>query len=285
VRATVLDRFARRFERCGFRRAFFYPCYGLAEATLFVTGKPRADVPDVPSELFLSASALEQHRVESRPAGDPSARAFVSSGAPRLEAGVVIVRPEDRTRAEPGEVGEIWTRGPNIAAGYWDDQDKTRAAFGLFLSDTGEGPFLATGDLGFIDEGELYVTGRSKEVLILAGKNHYPQDLEETVEESHPDLRHGGSAAFSFERDDEEEALAVVAELSAERIGGEAAVPAPRRYHDVASAVRAALLAGHSVVPKEIVLLPPGGLVKTTSGKKARIEMRRRFLDGALERA
>lgn len=289
VRRNVLDRFAARFARHGFRREFFYPCYGLAEATLFVSGKPMEPTPQPPVLRQLAAAALEQNRVE--PTEDPGAapdessatRTFVSCGAPRLAASIVIVSPETRTRARPGEIGEIWTRGPNLAAGYWNDREKTDATFGLFLKDPAEGPFLATGDLGFIADGELYVTGRSKELLILGGRNHYPQDLEETIEASHPDLRYGGSAAFSFECADEE-VLAVVAEIAAERIAAEGATRREAPYQDIVSAIRAALLKHHFVVPKEIAFLPPQSLFKTTSGKKARIDTRRSFLTGSLER-
>ena len=283
VRAATLDRFARRFAPFGFRRESFYPCYGLAEATLFVSGKPMDGAPAVPRTLALSAEALEQNRVEPRSPEDSGTRTFVSCGPPRLSAEVAIVSPE-KVRARPGEIGEIWTRGPNLAAGYWDDEEKTVAAFGLFLADTGEGPFLATGDLGFVDGGELYVTGRSKEIMILGSRNHYPQDLEETVEASHPDLRPGGSATFSFDLEDDE-VLAVVAEVSKERMVAEKAARPDAPYHDVESAIRASLLKHHGVVPKKIAFLPPGGVIKTTSGKKARMEMRRRFLAEDLERA
>lgn len=285
VRAPVLDRFARRFERCGFRREAFYPCYGLAESTLFVTGKPMAGPLELPKQLDVSADALEQHRVEHRRTGDEGAgtvRTLLSCGATRLDGDVVIVSPEHRNRVKPGEVGEIWTRGPNIAVGYWNDAEKTKAAFGNYLSD-GEGPFLATGDLGFIEDGELYVTGRSKELLIIGGRNHYPQDLEETIEASHPDLRRGGSAAFSYEGKDDE-VLTIVAEIAPDRIMAEQAAPSERPYQDVVNAIRAALLKHHFVIPKEIAFLPPSSLAKTTSGKKARLDMRRRFLSGEIER-
>jgi acyl-CoA synthetase (AMP-forming)/AMP-acid ligase II len=285
VRAPVLERFARRFERCGFRREAFYPCYGLAESTLYVTGKPMAGPLAVPRQLEVSADALEQHRVEHRKTGDGrdgAVRTLMSCGTARLEADVAIVSREHQARVKPGEVGEIWVRGPNIAVGYWNDEEKTKAGFGNYLSN-GEGPFLATGDLGFIEDGELFVTGRLKELLIIGGRNHYPQDLEETIEASHPDLRRGGSAAFSYEGQDDE-VLTIVAEIAPERISSEQAAPSARPYQDVVNAIRAALLKHHFVIPKEIAFLPPSSLAKTTSGKKARLDMRRRFLSGELER-
>ncbi len=283
VRASVLEAFSRRFERWGFRREFLYPCFGLAESTLFVSGKPMPAAPAAPRAITVSAGALERHRVERVEPSHADARTLVSSGSPRLDARVVIVTPE-RARCAPGEVGEIWTSGPNIAAGYWNDEAKTRETFGLSLRDTGEGPFMATGDLGFVDDGELYVTGRSKEIMILEGRNHYPQDLEETVEAAHPDLRYGGSAAFSYDQGDAE-VLAVVAEVRAERVAAERASPGATPFHDIASAVRAALFKKHAVAPREIVFLQPQSLQKTTSGKKARLDMRRRLLDGSLDRA
>ncbi len=283
-RAAVLDRFVRRIARCNFRREALYPCFGLAESTLFVSGKPMDPVPLAPREITVSAAALEQNRVVYAEPGETLTRTLMSSGAPRLDADVVIVDAMTHVRKAPGEVGEIWTRGPNLAAGYWNDPEKTRAAFGQKLRDTGEGAFFATGDLGFIDGGELFVTGRSKEVMILGGRNHYPQDLEETIEASHPDLRHGGSAAFSYELADDE-VLAVVAEVRAERIAREQSSPEPTGMRDILAAVRAALLKHHTVVAKDVTLITPQSLPKTTSGKKARVEMRRRFLAGEVEGA
>ena len=174
-------------------------------------------------------------------------------------------------------------RGSMVASGYWNEPEKTADVFGLHLED-GAGPFFATGDLGFLMDGELYITGRSKEVLKLGGRSIYPQDLEATIEASHPDLRPECSAAFSFDLDDEE-VLAVVAEVRAERIAAERASGKTPPYEDIASAVRRALLADHLVVPKEIAFLAPQGLAKTTSGKKARLEARASLLGGTLERA
>jgi acyl-CoA synthetase (AMP-forming)/AMP-acid ligase II len=273
VRAATVDRFCQRFAPVGFRREFFFPCYGLAEATLYVSGKPMSP-PAAPRVLSLSAAALERDRIEVLPASDPAARPIVSCGIPAEGTEVVIASLHGDGVARPGEVGEICLRGPHVAAGYWDDVDATAVTFGRAV---GEGtPRLATGDLGFVDGGELFLTGRLKEVLKLSGRNLYPDDLEATVEAAHDDLRLGGSAAFSLERDDEE-VLAVVAELRDERCAGGA-------WDDVTRAVRAALLREHGVSPRELVFVRPGGLAKTTSGKKARAEMRRRLLAQRLDR-
>jgi acyl-CoA synthetase (AMP-forming)/AMP-acid ligase II len=257
----------------------------LAESTLFVTGKPMAGSLERPKQLDVSAAALERNRVASpkkEEAGDGAVRTLMSCGTVRLAGELAIVSPEHHVALGAGEVGEIWTRGPNIAVGYWNDVEKSKATFGNYLAN-GDGPYLASGDLGFIHEGELYVTGRCKELLIIGGRNHYPQDLEETVEASHPDLRRGGSAAFSYEGKDEE-VLTIVAEIAPDRIASEQSKSNERPYQDVVNAIRAALLKHHFVIPKEIAFLPPSSLAKTTSGKKARLDMRRRFLSGELER-
>ncbi|HET9212138.1 MAG TPA: proline iminopeptidase-family hydrolase, partial [Thermoanaerobaculia bacterium] len=163
VRASTLERFAEAFAPCGFRAEALYPCYGLAEATLFVTGGHGARVE---KERVSCGSAWQR---------------------------IVTVDPET---GEERPEGEVWISGPSVARGYWENEEATARDFHAFLP-TGEGPFLRTGDLGFLSGGELYVTGRLKDLIILRGRNHYPQDVELTAERSHPDLHPGGGAAFS----------------------------------------------------------------------------------------
>ncbi|HEY4588890.1 MAG TPA: fatty acyl-AMP ligase, partial [Thermoanaerobaculia bacterium] len=192
VRAETLERFAAAFAPCGFRRSAFFPCYGLAEATLFVTGAGREEPPVVGR---FRVPDLERNRAVADDAG----RALVSSGRatpPPVGQEVAIVDPESRLPLADGEVGEIWVAGPSVAQGYWSRPEPTEATFRAFTV-SGAGPFLRTGDLGFLSGGELFVTGRAKDLIIIRGRNHYPQDVELTVESSHAALRPGCCAAFA----------------------------------------------------------------------------------------
>ncbi|HEX9945239.1 MAG TPA: amino acid adenylation domain-containing protein, partial [Thermoanaerobaculia bacterium] len=251
VRAATLERFAETFAPCGFRREAFYPCYGLAEATLFVTGGERGQRP----------------RITTAEAAQP----VVSCGHVWMEQKVAIADPETGMELPPGGVGEIWISGPSVARGYWRNPEATERDFKAFLlapDSCGGGPFLRTGDLGFVASGELYVTGRLKDLIILRGRNHYPQDLELTAEDSHPDLRPGNAAAFSIEIAGEER-LVIVLELERRRRQG---------FEEVAEAVRQAVAAEHEVQVHEVVLIRPGGLPKTSSGKVQRSLCRRLYL-------
>src|SRR5207237_6585398 len=175
--------FASEFAECGFRREAFYPCYGLAEATLFVTGGAHDRVP---ATVLISRPALEQNRVEimAEVPGDvtpapPSPRAdhrvLVSCGAALGGQRVAIVHPETLTPCPPDRPGEVWVSGPSVAQGYWRRPDETAATFRAHMA-SGDGPFMRTGDLGFMHDGELYITGRIKDLIILRGRNHYPHD-------------------------------------------------------------------------------------------------------------
>jgi len=215
VRADTLERFARHFAGCGFQPEVFYPCYGLAEATLFVSGGDRARAPIVQT---VDDHALQQGRVSAADPGDHGARSFVSCGRAHLDQKIVIVDPETGIHCSGERVGEIWVSGPSVATGYWNDPEATEETFGARLADTGEGPFLRTGDLGFLrEDGELFITGRIKDLIIIRGRNHYPQDIELSVVQSNPAaFRPGCCAVFSIDVE-EEERLVVVQELARSR--------------------------------------------------------------------
>ncbi|PYQ61978.1 MAG: hypothetical protein DMF53_14145, partial [Acidobacteria bacterium] len=206
VRPETLERFAAAFAPCGFRRAAFFPCYGLAEATLLVSAGRRQEGASVRA---FAADEIERHR--AAPADDGRAltacgrAADPRPGYPRI----AIARPDSSEPCGPGEVGEIWVSAPSVAQGYWRRPEETERTFGARLAG-GEGPFLRTGDLGFVADGELFVTGRLKDLIILRGRNHYPQDIELTVERSHPALRPGCGAAFAVEREGEERLVVAV---------------------------------------------------------------------------
>ena len=199
IAPETLERFAAAFAPCGFKSAAFYPCYGLAEATLMVSGAERGSGPTIRT---FHDTALTENRVESVPDDAGKARRLVSCGAPAGDLRVVIVDPETCTPALPNCVGEIWVAGGSVGQGYWHKPDQTRQIFSAHLSDADEGPqgpFLRTGDLGFVFDGQLYVVGRLDDLLIVRGLNHHPQDLEATARRSHALLEGGLGAAFAVD--------------------------------------------------------------------------------------
>ncbi|HKV09540.1 MAG TPA: amino acid adenylation domain-containing protein, partial [Thermoanaerobaculia bacterium] len=273
VRAETLARFAEAFAPCGFRREAFYPCYGLAEGTLFAAGPRRAAEPQV---AVFDAAALERHHAAAVAGDLPGGRPLVGCGEVWEGQRIAIADPETGTELPAGRVGEIWLAGPSVAAGYWGRDEETARTFGARLIAAGgsvEGPFLRTGDLGFVAAGELFVTGRLKDLVILRGRNHYPQDLELTAEHSHPELRSGGVAAFSVDGGDGE-LLVVVGEVVRRFQAGVEAV---------AAAVRRALAEEHEVRVHEVVLIRTGTLPRTSSGKIQRHLCRARYRTGELE--
>ena len=270
IRPDSLERFAETFALSGFRAEAFFPCYGLAEATLFVSGGERGSRPRV---LTVDAAALERHTAAD-PGPEGNVRQLVGCGRPWMETRALVVDPEALSPCPPGTVGEVWVAGRHVTRGYWRNPEATERDFAARLAGSDEGPFLRTGDLGFVRDGELYVTGRLKDLIILYGRNHYPQDLEATVEASHPDLRLGGAAAFPLEVKGEER-LAVVAEVDRRRES--AASP-----DSIAAAVRHAVAEAHAVQVHTLVLIQAGGLPKTSSGKVRRRACRSELLKGRL---
>ncbi|MDT5270421.1 MAG: hypothetical protein QOH49_2607, partial [Acidobacteriota bacterium] len=269
VRAATMERFAAAFGPCGFRRAAFHPCYGLAEATLLVSVSSGADAPVVTS---FDTGALVNNRAQEVEAGSENSRALVGCGGELPGQEVVVVDPDTLARREDGRVGEVWVAGGSVARGYWDRPAETESVFGARLDGTGAGPFLRTGDLGFKRGGELFITGRLKDLIIIRGLNHYPHDIELTAERSHGAVRSGCVAAFSVEVEGEER-LIVVQEVE------------PRFREDasgVLETVRLAVAREHEVQPHAVVLIRPGTIPKTSSGKIQRGACRSMFLEGRL---
>jgi len=270
VRAETLDRFAEAFVGCGFRREAFLPCYGLAEATLLVSGRRPATGPVI---FTVRASGLAAGRAEPADADEPGGRRIVSSGAPS-DGHVAIVAPDTSERSGNGRVGEIWVRNGCVAKGYWGAPEAGPATFGATLAGAGEGPFLRTGDLGFVHDGELFVTGRLKDMMIIRGRNVYPQDVEATVDRCHPSARVGGCAVVAIEAGGQER-LAVLLEV--ERLGS------GKAGDEVIAAVRRAVAEEHDLEVAAVRLLRAMGLPKTSSGKVRRLACRDALLDGTLE--
>ena len=187
IKHNTLERFHEKFAANGFRKQAFYPCYGMAEATLIVAGGLKTAMPVIKT---IQADTLESNQVvEASVENNENTRSLVGCGQTLSEQQIVITNPKTLTRCLPNEIGEIWVSGPSVSQGYWNRTEETRQTFHAYQSDTGKGPFLRTGDLGFLHNGELFVTGRAKDLIIIHGRNLYPQDIELTAEHSHSALR------------------------------------------------------------------------------------------------
>jgi amino acid adenylation domain-containing protein len=255
IRKETLKRFANYFSSAGFQSQAFYPVYGLAEATLKVTsGAPGAG----PKYCSVDSVEIGKHKVRVVDPEFTSASTIVGCGRWDASHEVAIVNPETKEVCSADEVGEIWVSGPSVTAGYWRNKAATQQAFGAFLR-SGKGPFLRTGDLGFYRD-ELFITGRLKDCIIVRGRNHYPQDIEESVEESHPALRRNGSAAFCVERDGRERVV-VVCQVKRQFKGS---------LDEIVEIIRKAIAQNHELQAFAIVLVKTGGLPKTSSGKVQR---------------
>lgn len=270
VRAETLQRFVDRFGPCGFKREAFYPCYGLAEATLFVSG---ARVKAQPTIKTMQRTALEKgFAVADQEPVENDSVSLVGCGAAQHEPQIVVANPESLASCAPGEVGEIWISGPSVAAGYWNRPEETANVFQAYLSDTGAGPYLRSGDLGFLHSDELFVTGRIKDLIIIRGRNLYPHDVERTVEKSHPSLRAGGGAAFSIDSGGEER-LVIVHEIGRHVTSS---------YDEVIGKIRQSLAEEHEVQPYAVALVATGVVPKTSSGKTQRRACREMFQSSTL---
>ncbi len=271
VQAETLDQFAKKFERCGFKYEAFYPCFGLAEGTLIVTGGSRDSAPvlrDVDADALAAGKA-----VDAIP-GSARVKTLVSSGRVVVDQRVVVVDPETRIECPAGQIGEIWTKSGSVAKGYWRNEAETERSFRARIADTNEGPFLRTGDLGFMLDGELFVTGRIKDLIIIRGVNVYPQDVELTAQHVSPLLRLNNGGAFMI-GEFRKEKLVLVQEVE-RRFKKE---DAPQIF----SEIRKAIALEHEIPIDAIVLIRSGSLPKTSSGKVQRHACRASFLAGELE--
>ena len=271
VRAETLRQFADAFSPYGFRPEALYPCYGLAEATLFVSGGVVSKAPVVTN---FDKVALEKHRAVASDRLQDGVT-LVSSGKPCLGERIITVNPQTLIRCDEGQVGEIWVSSAAVTQGYWGRPELTNETFCALLADTKEGPYLRTGDLGVILQGSLYVTGRIKDLIVIRGRNYYPQDIELTAEASHPALRPGCSATFAV-AGEEAERLVVVAEINREWRNSV-------NMNEVVESIRRAVLVEHEIDISAIVLIRPGSLPKTSSGKIQRSAIRSGFLGESLD--
>ncbi len=269
VQAATLKSFSEHFAVSGFKANAFMPCYGLAEASLFVAGSPSGrGVKTLPADL----SALAQGRYQ--PSNDPQQNAaLVSSGTLAMDTEVRIVNPRTGRECNENEVGEIWINSPSVARGYWNKPQYSESIFRAQLKhEKSEKHYLRSGDMGFLNNGELYVSGRIKEVIILSGRNHYPQDIEQTLQQANPAFKAGAGAAFSI-TEDGKESLVILQEVN--RSAGNQA-----DYKLLASTGVQAVSARHGVIPTALVLLTRSAIPKTSSGKIQRADAKRLYLEG-----
>ena len=271
IRPETLDQFAETFEPFGFRRDSFYPCYGLAEGTLLVSGGEGSSEPIV---RRVRRDALKENRVVLAISDDEDSQALVGSGGALPGHRIRIVEPETNLQCAPDEIGEVWVSGPSVAAGYWRRPEETEQAFRAYLADIGEGPFLRTGDLGFLQDGELFITGRLKDLIIIRGRNYYPQDIELAVEQSHEALQPNAGAAFSIDVNGEER-LVIVHELARKH--------RKANPDEVFAAVRKTIAEIHQLQVHSVVLIKPLSIPMTSSGKVKRHACQVDFLNGTLK--
>ena len=269
VRPATMLAFAERFAPCGFELATFAPGYGLAETTLCVSTKQRSATGFL--LVHIDGKQASRRRVELVAPDADGAHPMVGCGVP--EADVQIVDERTGEVVPAGEIGEIWVRGPVVTAGYWNKPEDTEQVFGGRIQGRPDHRYLRTGDLGFIHDGELFIAGRIKDLIIVRGENIYPQDVELVVERSHPAMRSGGSAAFVAAEGDD--ALVIVQEV---RRGADATLDVPA----LCARIRAQIVDEHAVDVAEVVLIRQGSIPKTSSGKIQRGATRAAYLEGKL---
>ena len=269
IKPETIERFTEMFEPCGFKREAFYPCYGMAEATLIIAGGMKKSPPVI---RVVDGDALDHNNVVDADPDEAGARRIVGCGNCLPDQEIRIVDPQTYSAQSADEVGEIWVKGPSVAQGYWKNEEATKELFQARIADTNEGPYLRTGDLGFIQDGEVFVTGRLKDMIIVRGVNRYPQDIEATVQLSHQVMEDMTVAAVSTEMQGKDR-LIIVAE-----------VPRSKRkdYSDVISAIRKEVSLEHELPVDAIALIRKGSLPKTSSGKIQRHACRNNFINNTL---
>jgi len=272
IRRKTLDNFSDKFRSSGFKSQYFYPCYGMAEATLMISG---GNIKDEPVYLNVQSESLKDNQIVEAEKDSENYQELVGCGHVWQEMEVKIVDPESCLECGENQVGEIWVSGSSIAQGYWQEAEKTIATFQAKLANTTDKTnFLRTGDRGFLRAGELFITGRIKDVIIIWGRNHYPQDIEYSVQQSHQALRLDCGAAFTIEIDNQEK-LVIVQEVERTYLG-------KFNVNEVFSAIREAVALHHALQVYAIALIKPASILKTSSGKIQRHACRHAFLTETL---
>ncbi len=272
IRAATLEAFYQKFKSTGFKKESFFPVYGLAEATLLVSA---GNVPQLPVVKKINKMLLEENNATEKAENEIELIEKVGCGVELKGQKLRIVNPSTTIECNENEVGEIWISGPNVAKGYWDNVVETEMTFNCAIHNETDASYFRTGDLGFISENELFVTGRLKDLIIIRGKNHYPQDIEFTVQHSHESLRKDYGSAFSIDENGEEQ-LVIIQEVKREF----------KRKIDVAeitTIIRSAVSKEHQLVPAHIILIEPSTFPKTSSGKLQRRASKEQFLKKELK--
>ena len=273
VRAETLKQFSQKFAPCGFKENAFYPCYGMAEATLLICGGLKQSVPIVKS---VRAIALQENlvldAVDQTPYSEAT-KSLVGCGHSQLDSKIVIADPKSFELCGDGQVGEIWVSSSSITKGYWNRPQQTKEIFDAHLTN-GSGPFLRTGDLGFLLDGELFVTGRLKDTIVIRGQNYYPQDIELTVQKSHPALRPNSGAAFTIKLEGKER-LVIVQEVERSYLRN-------LNINEVVGNILQEVTDENGLQVYATVLVKTGSIPKTSSGKIQRHACRAKFLNGSL---
>lgn len=274
VMKSTLDKFIETYSPYGFSPATFFPGYGMAETTLYVTaGNQNSSAPET---LFVADDTLKLGKIRKLESSTAGGKHIVACGEIFPDTQIKIVNPRTLTECKSNEIGEIWVANASVCAGYWGKEEQTRETFQARLSDVPNVNFLRTGDLGFIEENQLYITGRLKDVIIIRGENHYPQDIEQTVENLHPAFRRSGfGAAFTIEAEDGAQ-LVVVQEVERTQ----------RNKIDVkqiCTQIRRAVFEVHGLSLKDVLLVKPGEVLKTSSGKVQRSACREKYLAGGYQ--
>ena len=269
VRPDVLNEFSEMFERYGFRHTSHYPCYGMAETALIVTGGDQSQAPIIRT---FNKDELVLYRVKKDNPENKSAVQLTGCGQVIPSEEILIVHPEKRVPLQDDEIGEIWIHSPSSGQGYWNRPVESKEVFRSRLNNGGEQTYVRSGDLGFMDQGELFVTGRLKDMIIVRGVNRYPQDIEATVENCDESIRSGGAAAFAVDHWDREH-LVVVCEVERRR-GVE--------WEPLLEKIRSAITAEHDLPPDALVLVRSSSIPKTSSGKVQRHACREQFENDTL---
>ena len=278
IRHETLNRFSKAFAGCGFKSTTMQPCYGLAEATLWVSGKPVQTEPligrfsktDLERGLVVPLGQAETDVLR----GTLPERKLVSNGRVADGFDLKVVNPRTGSNSPADEVGEIWIAGPSLSSGYWKNEEATREAFVDESEDKSAKRFLKTGDLGFVHDGELYITGRLKDLIIVRGLNYYPQDIEQASEAAHPAVMPNGACAFAVEGDGGEKVV-VACEITRTQVR-------KADLNEVMNLIRAAVGEELELQVSSVVLLKQGALPRTTSGKLRRSACAQAYLDGTL---
>ncbi|GFN33270.1 fatty acyl-AMP ligase [Paenibacillus xylaniclasticus] len=285
VRNQTLERFAACYAPYGFQAKSLVPAYGLAEATLFVTGCRRDSAAW--RTITVDSRSVQASEVELTEPDAEYAQTMVACGSIPPEQKLAIVDPATSNRLADGTIGEIWLHGASVAKGYWGKSQESSQSFEARIAGEGDTKYLRTGDLGFTLDGELYIAGRMKDVIIIRGCNHYPQDIELTAQQAHPAVKEDCIAAFVEQRDGDER-LVIVAEINREyrvrgRQGENGAAEIKRLVAEVSAAVRQAVSNEHELTVHSVVLIRVGTIPKTSSGKIQRQYTKQLYEQGKLE--